>query len=62
MMTANLVGFAVGIDGVKKMLPQIFNWGGLGFVFLSFLGLYVVVHVMFEIRNNEKLNERSVRY
>jgi hypothetical protein len=30
MMTANLVGFCVGVDGMKDILPKIFNLEGKG--------------------------------
>ncbi|KAK0753853.1 MBOAT-domain-containing protein [Schizothecium vesticola] len=55
MMSANLVGFAVGADGLKSILEGIFNDHG-GFVFLMGAGaaLFGAVQIMFEVREEEK--------
>lgn len=37
MMTANLVGFAVGVDGIREMAGQIFRPSGEFFRIFSFL-------------------------
>ncbi|KAI8816422.1 glycerol transporter [Fimicolochytrium jonesii] len=54
MMIANLVGFAVGVDGVKEMLGQIFNANGIIFVISTFVALFSAVQLMFELRNEEE--------
>ncbi|KAH8813058.1 glycerol:H+ symporter-like protein [Xylogone sp. PMI_703] len=55
MMTANLVGFAVGVDGLKSIISSIFNdYHGLVFLVTAILALFVGVQVMFEIRESEK--------
>ncbi|OLL25395.1 Glycerol uptake protein 1 [Neolecta irregularis DAH-3] len=55
MMVANLIGFCLGVDGMKSMLKEILSsWRGIGF-FVSALGaLFVGVQVMFEYREEEK--------
>lgn len=55
MMVANLVGFAIGVDGTKKLVEGIVgSWGG-GFFLLAACGtLFVGVQVMFEVRESEK--------
>lgn len=55
MMIANLVGFAIGIDGLKGLLHGIFGTSsGLGFFAAACGCLYVGSQVMFEIREEEK--------
>ncbi|KAI8093031.1 MBOAT, membrane-bound O-acyltransferase family-domain-containing protein [Halteromyces radiatus] len=55
MMIANLVGFCVGLDGMKDMLVQIFGTvDGLIYLFSVICTLFVGVQVMFEIRESEK--------
>ncbi|RCI06031.1 glycerol transporter [Rhizopus stolonifer] len=55
MMTANLVGFSVGLDGVKEMLVQIFGTAeGLSYLLSASFCIFVAVQVMFEIRESEK--------
>ena len=65
MSIANLVGFAVGVDGILSILESVLSYEGndaihiyplsSGFVFLlcSFITLYGVVQIMFEIREQE---------
>lgn len=54
MMVANLVGFAVGIDGMKGLLDGILgSLSGLAYLGLACSGLFVGVQVMFEIREEE---------
>lgn len=54
-MIANLVGFAVGVDGITDMLHQMFKTtAGLSFVIISSIGLFAGVQVMFELRESEK--------
>ncbi|CAO3591600.1 unnamed protein product [Absidia cylindrospora] len=55
MMIANLVGFCVGLDGMKDMLSQIFGTvDGLLFLVSVACTLFVGVQVMFELRESEK--------
>ncbi|KAL9547252.1 hypothetical protein MBANPS3_006256 [Mucor bainieri] len=55
MMIANLVGFAVGVDGVKEMLTKIFGTAnGLSFLTSVTICLFIAVQIMFEIRESEK--------
>ncbi|CAO3646794.1 unnamed protein product [Mucor hiemalis] len=55
MMIANLVGFAVGLDGVQEMLTKIFGTAdGLSFLFTVTVCLSIAVQIMFEIRESEK--------
>ncbi|KAI9226760.1 MAG: MBOAT, membrane-bound O-acyltransferase family-domain-containing protein [Piptocephalis tieghemiana] len=57
MMTANLVGFAVGIDGMKQMVADIFTPQGAWFVLGSLSCLFIAVQVMFEYREMIKRRE-----
>lgn len=54
MMAANLVGFAVGVDGVKSMIGAMFG-SVAGFAVLggSCAALFVGVQIMFEVREDE---------
>ncbi|KAI8074206.1 MBOAT, membrane-bound O-acyltransferase family-domain-containing protein [Gongronella butleri] len=55
MMIANLVGFCVGLDGMKDMLVNIFGTtNGLFFLLSVSATLFVGVQVMFELREDEK--------
>ncbi|KAI9846904.1 MAG: glycerol transporter [Sclerophora amabilis] len=54
MMAANLVGFAVGFDGLKGLVQGIVgSYSGLVFLATACFTLYVGVQVMFEIREDE---------
>ena len=51
MMTANLVGFVIGTDGIKYMIRQILDsWQGIQFLLVACACLFVGVQVMFEYR------------
>ena len=55
MMTANLVGFAVGLDGLQGLVKGIASsWGGLLFLTTAASALFVGAQLMFEIREDEK--------
>ncbi|EXJ89341.1 hypothetical protein A1O3_02408 [Capronia epimyces CBS 606.96] len=57
MMAANLVGFAVGLDGLMGLLHGIIgSWHGAVFMFGACFALFVGVQVMFEHREEEKRN------
>ncbi|RYP71402.1 hypothetical protein DL769_004710 [Monosporascus sp. CRB-8-3] len=59
MMTANLVGFAVGVDGLKAIVAGIFRDSSGVVVFAGAFGvLFVGVQLMFEVRESEK--ERGI--
>ncbi|KAJ0336805.1 hypothetical protein COL922a_007494 [Colletotrichum nupharicola] len=54
MMTANLVGFAVGLDGLQSILHGILHdWSGVMFFVGACTALFIGVQVMFEIRESE---------
>ncbi|KAG9236428.1 glycerol:H+ symporter-like protein [Amylocarpus encephaloides] len=54
MMIANLVGFAVGVDGLKSIIHGIFrDYSGMLFLIIAWLALFVGIQVMFEVRQSE---------
>lgn len=54
MMIANLVGFALGVDGIKGLLSQLLgSYAGLVYLVSACCALFVGVQVMFEIREEE---------
>ena len=54
MISANLVGFAVGLDGLQSILHGILHdWSGFLFLITACGALFVGVQVMFEIRQSE---------
>lgn len=54
MMTANLIGFAIGTDGMSYMWQQLLaDWDGILFMFSACSVLFVGVQVMFEYREEE---------
>ena len=55
MMAANLVGFAVGLDGLKGLVDGIVgSLGGRVFLLGACVTLFVGAQVMFEVREAEK--------
>ncbi len=55
MMTANLIGFAIGTDGMAYMWRQMVGtWEGVRFMALACGGLFVAIQVMFEYREEER--------
>lgn len=55
MMIANLVGFCVGVDGIKQMLhDMIATADGLKYIIASSICLFVGAQAMFEFREREK--------
>ena len=60
MMSANLVGFVVGLDGVGAMWSQFWSWQGLGFLGASFIFFYSLVRVMFCIREDEDEKKQAL--
>jgi protein-cysteine N-palmitoyltransferase HHAT len=62
MMAANLVGFAIGIDGLIDLSKAIVgSWSGLGFLFGACAALFVGVQVMFEVREEEARKGIKIR-
>lgn len=54
MMTGNLVGFAIGTDGMRYMAEQLLgSWGGVRFMTTACAVLFVGVQIMFEYREEE---------
>jgi D-alanyl-lipoteichoic acid acyltransferase DltB (MBOAT superfamily) len=54
MMIANLVGFALGLDGLKDLLSSLTgSYSGVAYMILCCVVLFVGVQVMFEIREDE---------
>ncbi|KAK2750589.1 glycerol transporter [Myotisia sp. PD_48] len=54
MMAANLVGFAVGLDGLKGLVHGIVgSYAGFAYLIAACATLFVGVQVMFEIREEE---------
>lgn len=54
MMMANMVGFAVGTDGLKSIIAGIFrDWSGIAFLVTACCALFVGVQMMFEVREQE---------
>ncbi|PON28391.1 hypothetical protein TGAM01_v202884 [Trichoderma gamsii] len=55
MISANLVGFAVGLDGLRSILSSILHdWSGVFFILIASSCLFVGIQIMFEIRESEK--------
>ena len=55
LMIANLVGFALGLDGMKDLIKGIMgSYSGLAFFWTACGALFTGVQVMFEWRENEK--------
>ncbi|GMF75562.1 unnamed protein product [Aspergillus oryzae] len=54
MMIANLVGFALGLDGIQGLLSEMLgSYSGLVYLATACAALFVGVQVMFEIRQEE---------
>ncbi|TFK50179.1 MBOAT-domain-containing protein [Heliocybe sulcata] len=54
MMSANLVGFVIGTDGMSYMLSQLVGtWEGLRFFGIACVCLFIAAQVMFEYREEE---------
>ncbi|RKP08545.1 MBOAT, membrane-bound O-acyltransferase family-domain-containing protein [Thamnocephalis sphaerospora] len=54
MATANLVGFAVGVDGMQEMFRLILTPSGVTFLVVAPFALFGAVQLMFEVRESEK--------
>lgn len=54
MMIANLVGFALGLDGLKDLLAGLTgSYSGLAYMLSCCVVLFVGIQVMFEVREDE---------
>ncbi|KAL9084492.1 MAG: hypothetical protein Q9159_005188 [Coniocarpon cinnabarinum] len=63
MMAANLVGFALGLDGLESMLKSIVSgWQGWMFLGSASTVLFVGAMVMFEWREDEKRRGIDLKY
>ena len=63
LMMANLVGFAIGLDGLKGLIKGIVGTKeGVGFFALACGALFVGVQVMFEIRESEMRKGIRLKY
>ena len=47
MMAANLVGFAIGVDGFSKLMSNLCSWSGFLFLLNIIGSLFLGVHRMF---------------
>ncbi|KAF7355629.1 hypothetical protein MSAN_01480200 [Mycena sanguinolenta] len=55
LMTANLVGFVLGLDGMQFFVQQLFGTAeGLRFLVFASVCLFAASHLMFEYREDEK--------
>ncbi|KAH8682163.1 MBOAT, membrane-bound O-acyltransferase family-domain-containing protein [Xylariales sp. PMI_506] len=62
MMMANLVGFAVGVDGLKNIIRGILrDFTGFAFLITACCTLFVGIQIMFEIRETELRRGISLR-
>lgn len=54
MMGANLVGFVIGLDGMRYFVSELLgSWQGLRFLLAAIVCLFIAVQVMFEYREEE---------
>jgi D-alanyl-lipoteichoic acid acyltransferase DltB (MBOAT superfamily) len=54
MITANMVGYVIGLDGAKEILGEIFALKHIVYWVYMLICIMVTTHVMFEIREEEK--------
>ncbi|KAH7138337.1 glycerol:H+ symporter-like protein [Dendryphion nanum] len=55
LMVANLVGFALGVDGLQELISSIMgSYSGLAFFWVACIALYAGAQFMFEWREREK--------
>jgi D-alanyl-lipoteichoic acid acyltransferase DltB (MBOAT superfamily) len=63
MMVANLVGYALGVDGLKGLLQGIFgSAAGVAVLAASCGCLFVAAQVMFELREEEKRSGIRIKF
>ena len=62
MMCANLVGFALGLEGLKGLVLGITGtWLGIGFLLAACGALFTGAQFMFEVREAEKRKGISMK-
>ena len=62
MISANLVGFAVGVDGMMAILQGVLHeWAGFVFMVATFVFFVGAVGIMFEVREGEKRKGVAIR-
>ncbi|KAF4980697.1 hypothetical protein FZEAL_3365 [Fusarium zealandicum] len=55
MISANLVGFAIGLDGMHSIIQSIaHDWAGVLFLVIACSCFFMAIQIMFEIRESEK--------
>ena len=59
MMSANLVGFAIGVDGFKQLLSNLYSWRGFLFLLNIIGSLFLGVHRMFYNHANSSTFAKS---
>ncbi|KZV96527.1 glycerol uptake protein 1 [Exidia glandulosa HHB12029] len=63
MMGANMVGFVLGVDGIKYLLSQLTGTvAGWQFLIVACIVIFMVVHLMFEYREEKKRQGISRRF
>jgi len=63
MMSANLIGFVLGVEGMQYMVRLMFSsWQGIKFLCLACACLFIGVQVMFEYRQEERRKGVYRRY
>jgi D-alanyl-lipoteichoic acid acyltransferase DltB (MBOAT superfamily) len=62
MMTANLVGFAVGVDGMIALAKQLLQPSGFLFILFFSGWLFATVHVMFAHESSRKRSRLKSKY
>ena len=58
MVTANLIGFAVGVNGMMKMLSRIAAYNALQIILTAVAFLFCGVHVMFELERKREYDAK----
>ncbi|KAI5122746.1 hypothetical protein M0805_009831 [Coniferiporia weirii] len=57
MMTANLIGFVLGVDGMKYMIQELFGTTeGLRYLLVACICIFISIQIMIEYREEEKRN------
>jgi hypothetical protein len=61
MSIANLVGFAVGTDGLYHILNSTRDKNGIYFLISSFVCVFAGVQIMFELREEERRRNSTMK-
>ncbi|TPX52492.1 hypothetical protein SeMB42_g01399 [Synchytrium endobioticum] len=62
MITANLVGFVVGIDGIQYILEHVFTLQSIPMLLTICASIFSGIQIMFEIRETEKRKGLDKRF